>query len=65
MCVLRYVCIEFVFVFADGIPPDGSPKRVFTTIKLPILIGFAVLATAGIVFVIVCLTFNVVFRERK
>lgn len=52
-------------VWPDGIPPDGSPKRVFTTIKLPILIGFAVLATAGIVFVIVCLTFNVVFRERK
>jgi hypothetical protein len=52
-------------VWPDGVPSDGTPSRVLTTIKMPIFIIYSILASAGIVFVVVCLIFNVVFRERK
>ena len=54
----------FIYLFTDGIPPDGKPEMVLNKVLLPIAIIFDVLAFIGILFAIVCLLFNTVFREK-
>ena len=51
-------------LFTDGIPPDGKPEMVLNKLLLPIAIIVDVLAFIGILFAIVCLLFNTVFREK-
>ena len=50
---------------ADGIPNDGIPIEEMVTIALPLTVVFVILATAGLLFTVVCLAFNFIFRERK
>ena len=54
-----------MYVHVEGVPKDGIPSRIITTIKLPLFVIYAFLSTVGIGFVIVCLIFNIVFRKRK
>ena len=48
-----------------GVPYDGMPTAVIETVHISLTVIFAVLSTIGIVFTIVCLAFNFVFRDRK
>ena len=56
---------DTVFFFTDGIPPDGRPHAVISTYNVALVVVFYVLALAGIVFAIVCLLFNWIFRKSK
>ena len=49
----------------DGIPNDGIPIEEVVTVALPLTVVFAVLATAGLLFAVVCLAFNFAFRKRR
>ena len=51
--------------FADGIPPDGRPLVVIGTYNIALVIVFYALTLAGVVFAIVCLVFNWIFRKSK
>ena len=55
----------YIHKLAAGIPPDGTPINVINTFKTELVVILDILAVAGIVFAIVCLVFNVVFRNRK
>lgn len=45
--------------------PDGTPTVELIPIKLPVTITLYILASAGIIFALFCLFFNVIFRNRK
>ena len=49
----------------DGVPPDGIPLNVTTTVALPLMIVTQTFAIIGIIFAIFCLAFNIIFRNRK
>ena len=59
------MCFKISFFLADGIPNDGIPLRDTVTVALPLTVMFVLLATAGLVFTIVCLAFNFIFRNKK
>ena len=51
--------------FPDGIPNDGIPIEEVVTVSLGLTVVYVVLATAGIAFAVVCLTFTLIFRRKK
>lgn len=55
----------FTSPFTDGIPPDGKSKEVIHTYKTGLVVFIDILATFGIIFALVCLVFNVVFRNTR
>ena len=50
---------------AVRVPPDGRPVNITNTYNLGLVITLDILATAGIVFAVVCLLFNIIFRNRR
>ena len=49
----------------DGTPYDGTPVEIPVTVDISLTVVFIVLSTTGIVFAIICLAFNFIFRDRK
>ncbi len=63
-CIIILICP--LFVFTDGLVPyDGIPVEELTTVALPVTVMYILLASMGIVFAVLCLTFNFIFRKRK
>ena len=50
---------------AGGVPLDGMPINVTRTYRIELVVVLDVSAAIGILFAIVCLIFNIVFRKRK
>lgn len=51
--------------YLGSVPVDGSFDTLTLPIILPLTITYYVMATIGIVLALVCLFFNIIFRERK
>ncbi len=50
----------------DGlIPYDGVPIEETVTVNVSLTVIYTLMATAGIIFTIICLSFNFIFRDRK
>ena len=49
----------------DGIPQDGSPIDVIRRIPWLVTISLYFFSIVGILFTLVCLGFNIIFRKRK
>ena len=63
---IGYISVNHKLEYHWQMPSQSHDvRKVITTIKIPVFIIYAILASVGIVFVIVCLIFNIVFRERK
>ena len=55
-----------VLQFPGGaIPYDGAPEEKEVSVDPSLTIIFFILAAAGIVFAVVCLAFNFIFRNKK
>ena len=52
-------------IYADGVPPDGTPERVIHAVILAIAVIVDILAFTGILFAVMCLVFDIKFRNRK
>ena len=52
-------------LWSRGVPLDGSPIPMVNFPRLSLTIICYIYATAGIVFAIICLVFNLVFRKEK
>ena len=50
---------------ADGIPNDGIPIEEVVTVSISLTVVYVILATAGLVFAVVCLLFNLIYRQKK
>ena len=46
-------------------PYDGVPEERNLAVDHSLTVIFSILATAGIVFAVVCLAFNFIFRNKK
>lgn len=53
------------FSITDGVPYDGVPENEVVTVHTSVTVIFVLMATAGLIFTILCLIFNFVFRKRK
>ncbi len=50
----------------DGLVPyDGVPIEETVTVNVSLTVIYTLMATAGIIFTIICLGFNFIFRDRK
>lgn len=55
-----------IYSLIDGLVPyDGVPIEEDVTVSVILTTVFTLLAIAGIIFTVVCIAFNVVFREKK
>ena len=54
-----------IITCTDGVPPDGTPQKVVHTFQLGLVVVFYFLAAVGMIFSVVCLLFNFVFRSRR
>ena len=58
-------CYSLSSLSSDGVPPDGRPVSTVSTYHIAVVIVFYTIALFGIAFAIVCLAFNIIFRNRK
>lgn len=65
MYTVSVYCYVFVFIFIDGVPPDGTPVKVYSKLWIPIKILVSLLGISGIIIAIFCLVFTVVYRNHK
>ena len=62
----HYHCCYFIIIlYSDGIPPDGHPVDVISLILVPVVVFGCTLMGILLAFAIVCLCFNIIFRNRK
>ena len=57
--------IIWLCLLIDGIPNDGIPDEDIVTVHIGITVVYVTLATAGLMFAVVCLVFNLVFRQKR
>ena len=57
-------CLLFNCALVDGVPYDGSPVQEIDSHHLGLVIVYAMLAFAGLIYAAICLAFNVIFRKR-
>ena len=54
-----------LIVAAGGIPNDGIAIEEVVTVSLSLTVVYVILATAGIVFAVLCLSFNLLYKQKK
>ena len=52
-------------LFIDLVPHDGSARNDTATVILPVAVVLILFEIAGLVFAIICLVFNIVYRNKK
>ena len=50
---------------AGMVPYDGIPSEETISINAAVTALFVILATAGVAFTVICLLFNIIFRNSK
>ena len=63
--ISNIVCYFIIALLSDGIPPDGHPVDVVSLILVPVVVFGSTLMGILLAFAIVCLCFNIIFRNRK
>ncbi|CAI8020636.1 Gamma-aminobutyric acid type B receptor subunit 1 [Geodia barretti] len=53
------------FHFPEGIPNDGMAIEDVVTVSVALTVVYVILATAGLVFAVACILFNIIFREKR
>ncbi|XP_064382160.1 gamma-aminobutyric acid type B receptor subunit 1-like [Halichondria panicea] len=60
-----FMCEDDDTTWPDGVPVDGLPRNRTVTILQPLVIVYYTLTGIGLIFALVCLLFNIIFRNRK
>ena len=47
------------------VPYDGVPTIEYVTVAIPVTVVYVLLSVAGIIFAILCLIFNFVYRNKR
>lgn len=55
----------FVMQYVDGIPPDGTPIVIVNVLDWYVTFIGTLLMASAFVFILICLTFNIIFRNKK
>ena len=56
---------QATFVLIGHIPHDGVPMKAPSTVILPVALTVILLNVGGIAFALICLIFNIVYRNKK
>ena len=51
-------------IHADGVPNDGIPIEEVVTVSEALTAVYVIFAVAGLVYAVVCLLFNLIYRKR-
>ena len=54
-----------LLIVLGGVPYDGAVREVLDSNHQALIILYSIAASAGLVFTVFCLLFNMVFRNRK
>ena len=63
--VTRTLYNLYVNFYTDGIPPDGTPVMVITQGDKAVIILHWLLFATSTLFIIICLGFNIIYKNRK
>ena len=67
MLIVSFSHSHFRHSFVSGgiVPYDGVPTEEEVSVDLSLTVVFSILATAGIVFAVICLGFNFIYQNKK
>ncbi len=55
-----------MFPMLDGLVPyDGVPDEEYVAVGIPVTVVYIFLSVAGIIFAVLCLIFNFVYRNKR
>lgn len=55
-----------MFPMLDGLVPyDGVPDEEYITVGVPVTVVYIILSVIGIIFAVLCLIFNFVYRNKR
>lgn len=55
-----------MLLLLDGLVPyDGVPGEEYVTVAIPVTVVYILLSVAGIIFAVLCLIFNFVYRNKR
>ena len=55
-----------MFPILDGLVPyDGVPDEEYITVGVPVTVVYIILSVIGIIFAVLCLIFNFVYRNKR
>ena len=60
-----YSYVDICGLHAEGIPNDGIPVEEVVSVSVALTVVYVILATAGLVFAVVCILFNLFFRQKR
>ena len=63
--IIDFIIIDLCHTVSGGAPYDGSAVDAVHRNHLAMEIIYSILATAGLVFTVVCFVFNLLFRNTK
>lgn len=63
-CPLSKVNLHLL-ILVGYIPYDGTARTKMTTIALPVTITLSIINAIGIIFAVICLLFNIIYRKRR
>ena len=59
------IVFQWFITYIEGIPNDGIPTEEVVIVSVALTVIYVILATAGLVFAVGCLLFNILFREKR
>ena len=62
---ISYTQLLLIHKSTAGTPYDGFPDEVIHSTSTPLFVIYTLLSSIGIIFVIGCLLFNIIFRNKK
>ena len=57
--------ISFTDICVGGVPYDGAARVVLHTNNIGLEIVYSITVFAGLIYTVVCLLFNTIFRKNK
>ena len=51
--------------FLDGVPNDGVPIEEVVTVSVGLTVAYVIVSTAGLIFAVACISFTLIFRQKK
>ena len=58
--------LHIMLLILDGLVPyDGVPGEKYVTVAIPVTVVYILLSVAGIIFAVLCLIFNFVYRNKR
>ena len=61
----KKVSLSSYITHTEFIPYDGVANNVTVSVSIAVTVPYTLLTILGIVFAVVCLSFNIIFRNTK